>query len=300
VKFAAIDIGSNAIRLLITEVIEDDKNVKYKKRLFVRVPLRLGEDVFISHVITEEKSYQLVKSIQAFKNLIELFKVSEFKACATSALRESFNGKDVIDKIFAHTGIYADIIDGKKEAEIIYTNHVAETLNPDGDYLYVDVGGGSTELTLFAHGKIIFSNSFPVGAVRMLMNRVSEESWDEFKKFVKENCRDAKHLVAIGTGGNINKLCKMADGKNGKTITSQELKDLYQKLSDCSYEERIHRFGLNEDRADVIVPAAKIYNSVMKWAQIDEMYVPKLGLADGIIHLLYEKHLAQKAKSIPR
>ena len=297
-KFAAIDIGSNAIRLLITEVIEDDKNVKYKKRLFVRVPLRLGEDAFKSHIIGEEKSYQLVKAVQSFKNLIELFKVVEFKACATSAIRESFNGKDVIDKIFAHTGIYVDIIDGKKEAEIIYTNHVAETLNPDGDYLYVDVGGGSTELTLFSRGKIIFSNSFPVGAVRMLLGRVSEESWDEFKKFVKENCRDVKHLVAIGTGGNINKLCKMVDSK--KTISAQELKDLYQKLSDCTYEERIHRFGLNEDRADVIVPAAKIYNSVLKWAQIDEMYVPKLGLADGIIHLLYEKQLAQKAKTVSR
>jgi exopolyphosphatase / guanosine-5'-triphosphate,3'-diphosphate pyrophosphatase len=204
----------------------------------------------------------------------------------------------VIDKIFAHTGIYVDIIDGKKEAEIIYTNHVAETLNPEGDYLYVDVGGGSTELTLFSHGKIIFSNSFPVGAVRMLLNRVSEESWDEFKKFVKENCRDVKRLTAIGTGGNINKLYKMAEAK--KTITAQELKDLYQKLSDCTYEERIQHFGLNEDRADVIVPAAKIYNSVMKWAQIDEMYVPKLGLADGIIHLLYEKHLAQKTKTVSR
>jgi len=297
-KFAAIDIGSNAIRLLITEVIEDDRSVKYKKRLFVRVPLRLGEDAFKSHVITEEKSYQLVKAVHSFKNLIELFKASDFKACATSAIRESFNGKDVIDKIFAHTGIYVDIIDGKKEAEIIYTNHVAETLNPEGDYLYVDVGGGSTELTLFSHGKIIFSNSFPVGAVRMLLNRVSEESWDEFKKFVKENCRDVKRLTAIGTGGNINKLYKMAEAK--KTITAQELKDLYQKLSDCTYEERIQHFGLNEDRADVIVPAAKIYNSVMKWAQIDEMYVPKLGLADGIIHLLYEKHLAQKTKTVSR
>ena len=297
-KFAAIDIGSNAVRLLITEVIEDDKTVKYKKRLFVRVPLRLGEDAFKSHVIGEEKSYQLVKAVQSFKNLIELFKASDFRACATSAIRESFNGKDVIDKIFAHTGIYVDIIDGKKEAEIIYTNHVAESLNPEGEYLYVDVGGGSTELTLFSHGKIIFSNSFPVGAVRMLLNRVSEESWDEFKKFVKENCRDVKRLVAIGTGGNINKLWKMADGK--KTISAQELKDLYQKLSDCTYEERIQRFGLNEDRADVIVPAAKVYNSVMKWAQIDEMYVPKLGLADGIIHQLYEKQLAQKAKTVSR
>lgn len=297
-KFAAIDIGSNAIRLLITEIIEDDKSVKYKKRLFVRVPLRLGEDAFTSHVITEEKSYQLVKAVQSFKNLIELFKVSDFKACATSAIRESFNGKDVVDKIFAHTGIYVDIIDGKKEAEIIYTNHVAETLNPNDDYLYIDVGGGSTELTLFARGKIIFSNSFPVGAVRMLMNRVSEDTWDDFKKFVKDNCRDVKHLVAIGTGGNINKLYKMAGGK--KTITSQELKDLYQKLSDCTFDERIQHFGLNEDRADVIVPAAKIYNSVMKWAQIDEMYVPKLGLADGIIHLLYEKHLAQKARTVSR
>jgi exopolyphosphatase / guanosine-5'-triphosphate,3'-diphosphate pyrophosphatase len=298
VKFAAIDIGSNAVRLLITEVIEVDKNVKYKKRLFVRVPLRLGEDAFKSHVIGEEKSYQLVKAVQSFKNLIELFKASDFRACATSAIRESFNGKDVIDKIFAHTGIYVDIIDGKKEAEIIYTNHVAESLNPEGEYLYVDVGGGSTELTLFSHGKIIFSNSFPVGAVRMLLNRVSEESWDEFKKFVKENCRDVKRLVAIGTGGNINKLCKIVDGK--KTISAQELKHLYQKLSDCTYEERIQRFGLNEDRADVIVPAAKVYNSVMKWAQIDEMYVPKLGLADGIIHQLYEKQLAQKAKTVSR
>jgi exopolyphosphatase/guanosine-5'-triphosphate,3'-diphosphate pyrophosphatase len=297
-KFAAIDIGSNALRLLITEVIENGSGTKYKKRLFIRVPLRLGEDVFTIKRISDEKTYSLIKAIHAFRNLIDLYSVTDYKACATSAFREAGNGHEVADKIFSHTGFFIDVIDGKKEAEIIYTNHVAESLDVDHAYLYVDVGGGSTEITLFSKGKIIDSNSFPVGAVRMCMDKVSEKSWDALKEFVKDVTKGYDNLIAIGTGGNINKLVKMADNKDKKYLKEKELKELFEKLSGYTIEERIHKLGLNTDRADVIVPAARIYLSVLKWARIEEIFVPKLGLADGIIHMLYEKHLRKKTASV--
>lgn len=293
-KFAAIDIGSNALRLLITEVIENGEGVKYKRRLFIRVPLRLGEDVFTIKRISEEKTYSLIKAIHAFRNLIDLYSVTEYKTCATSAFREAGNGSEVADKVFSHTGFFIDIIDGKKEAEIIYTNHIAEALDLEHSYLYVDVGGGSTQIALFSKGKIVDSDSFPVGAVRMCVDKVSDKNWDALKEFVKNITKDNDNLIAIGTGGNINRLVKLADNKDKKYIKEKELKELYEKLSGCSVEERIHKFGLNADRADVIVPAARIYLSVLKWARIDEIFVPKLGLADGIIHMLYEKHQRKK------
>ncbi len=290
-KFAAIDIGSNAIRLLITEVLENGSGIKFKQRLFVRVPIRLGEDVFLQKTISEDKSEKLIKALASFKNLIELFGVKNYLACATSAFREAENGKKVIDKIKDTAGIKIEIIDGKREAEIIYSCHVAEKLNHNKSYLYVDVGGGSTELTLFAKGKLIFSNSFPVGTVRLLYDKVSVNEWEKLKETVKEISKDHSPIIAIGTGGNINKIFKMLDSEN-KYIGYKEMKDIYEELSAMSVEQRIKKFGFKEDRADVIVPAAKIYLSIMKWADISDIYVPKLGLADGIINLLYEKQTA--------
>ncbi|MFI5163916.1 MAG: exopolyphosphatase [Bacteroidia bacterium] len=292
-KFAAIDIGSNAIRLLVTEVLENGPGVKYKKRLFVRVPIRLGEDVFLQQKISDEKSEKLVKALSSFKSMIELFGVRTYFACATSAFREAENGKKIVEKIKEQTGMKVDIIDGKREAEIIYTCHVAEKLNHSKSYLYVDVGGGSTEITMFSKGKLIYSNSFPVGTVRLLYDKVSVNEWDKMKETVKEITKDHAPLplIAIGTGGNINKLYKVLEPEN-KYIVYKKMKELYEELSVMSVEERIEKFGFNEDRADVIVPAAKIYLSVMKWADISDIYVPKLGLADGIVNMLYEKQTA--------
>lgn len=287
-KFAAIDIGSNAVRLLITEVIESNTAVRYKKRLFVRLPIRLGEDVFTKQKISEEKISELIKGISAFKNTIEIFQVDSFMACGTSALREAENGEKIISRIKEATGIKIEIIDGKKEAAIIYACHVAEKLNHNKPYLYIDVGGGSTELTLFYKNEIVYSNSFQVGAVRLLLNKVAEAEWERMKSKTKELGEKFENLIAIGTGGNINRIFKMVNSEN-KIIRYRELKDLYQQLSELTIEERINKYSLNQDRADVIVPAAKIYSSVMKWSGANDMYVPKLGLVDGIVNMLYEK-----------
>lgn len=276
------------MRLLITEVIENGSGVKYKKRLFVRVPIRLGEDVFVKQKISEEKSDKLVKAMSSFKTLMDLFGVKNYMACGTSALREAENGKKVTERIKEETNIKVDIIDGKREAEIIYTCHIAEKLNHSKNYLYIDVGGGSTQLTLFSQKKMIYSNSFPVGTVRMLYDKVSMNDWEKMKETVKEISNDHHPLLAIGTGGNINKIYKLVDTKE-KYIEYKEMKHLHEELSEMKVEERIKKYGFQENRADVIVPAAKIYLSVMKWADINDIYVPKLGLADGIINYLYEK-----------
>lgn len=294
-RFGAIDIGSNALRLLITDIIESELGVKYKRRLFIRVPLRLGEDAFLANSITAEKSERLMKAISSFKSLLELFDVMDYRACGTAALREAKNGKDVIERIVADTGVNIEIIDGKKEAQIICSNHVAEYLNQNKSYLYIDVGGGSTQLTLFSKNRIMASSSFPVGTIRLFHEKVKEETWENLKVWLKTEKKDVSDLVGIGSGGNINRLFKMANKKEGKMISDKELKDLFNVMSSLSIEERIHKFALNTDRADVIVPAAKIFLSILKWASIEEIYVPKIGLADGIVHLLYEK---QKASAI--
>ena len=287
-KFAAIDIGSNAIRFLITEVIGNNAAPKYKKRLFVRVPIRLGEDVFVNQKISEQKIEKLTKAIGSFKTIMDIFGVKSYMACGTSALREAENGKKVTEAIREQTAVKVEIVDGKREAEIIYNCHVAEKLNHNKSYLYIDVGGGSTELTLFAQKKMVYSNSFPVGAIRLLLKKVSVNEWDAMKEIVKTISKDHHPLIAIGTGGNINKLCKLT-GSEKKLLSYKDVKELHGQLEQLTMEQRIKKFDLNEDRADVIVPAAKIYLSVMKWADISEIHVPRLGLADGIINLLNEK-----------
>ena len=277
------------MRLLITEVIENGSGIKYKKRLFTRVPIRLGEDVFLKQNISEEKFDKLLKAMTAFKLIIELFGVKNYMACGTSALREAENGKKITDRIKEQANVKVDIIDGKREAEIIYTCHVAEKMNHGKDYLYIDVGGGSTEVTLFAQKKMIYSNSFPVGSVRMLYDKVSINDWEKMKETIKEIGTNYHPLTAIGTGGNINKIYKLLNPKE-KYIEYKTMKQLYEDISAIKIEDRIKIYGFHEDRADVIVPAAKIYLSVMKWADINDIYVPKLGLVDGIINYLYEKN----------
>lgn len=289
-RFAAIDIGSNAIRLLLCNVYEKDGQAIFKKSELVRVPVRLGDDAFLHKRITDHKILQLCKTMSAFRDLIEVFGAISYKACATSAMREAENGDEIITYIKRNTGIQIEIIDGKTEAQIIYSNHIAESLEKGLSYLYIDVGGGSTELTLFSDGEILASHSFNVGTIRFLHENVKRETWNDFKNWVKTNTAAYRPLVAIGSGGNINKLVKMSGRKDSKSMSYEKLKELREHLEQYTVEERITQLNLNPDRADVIVPAAKIFLSVMKNANINEILVPQVGLSDGIIHLLYEQH----------
>ena len=289
-KFAAIDIGSNAVRLLLCNVHETYEGPVFKKAELVRMPIRLGEDSFRYKVISEEKIEQLCKAIKAFKLLIDVFGAIDFWACATSAMREAENREEIIKRVYDYSGITIDVIDGKTEAQIIYSNHIAEHLEPNQSYLYIDVGGGSTELTIFADGHILNSQSFNVGTIRMLHDQVTKDTWNTFKEWIKEKTRPYKPLIAIGSGGNINKLFKMSDRKENKPLTIEKIRELYEFLKLHSLEERVMQLGLNPDRADVIIPATKIFLSTMKAAEIDKIIVPQIGLSDGIIHILYERH----------
>ena len=292
VRFAAIDIGSNAVRLLLCNVHETENEAFFKKAELVRMPIRLGEDAFRYKKISDEKIEQLAKSMKAYKLLIDVFGAVDYHACATSAMREATNSSEIIQYIKEYSGIEIELIDGKTEAQIIYSNHIAEHLEVDKAYLYIDVGGGSTELTVFADNHIVTSQSFNIGTIRMLHDQVTKEVWNGFKDWIRENTKDYTDLTAIGSGGNVNKLFKMADRKENKPISQLRLREIYEFLKQYSVEERITQLGLNPDRADVIMPAAKIFLSIMKIATIDKMIVPQIGLSDGIIHLLYEKHRA--------
>jgi|SRR6185436_13386574 len=295
-RFASIDIGSNAVRLLLCNVIEDSKDTHFKKNELIRMPIRLGDDSFLQKKISEEKIKKLVDTMTAFKYLIKVFDAVSYKACATSAMRDAENGNEIIERIKKESGIHVEIIDGKTEAEIIYSNHIAEHLEHGHSYLYIDVGGGSTQLTLFSGDKIVFSQSFNVGTIRFLHETVTKEYWTLFKDKIKEITRDAHPLTAIGSGGNINKLFKMLRKKENKPVYYEKLKELHEFISSFSVEERITQLGLNPDRADVIVPAAKIFLAVMKNAGIEEMIVPQIGLSDGIVHLLYEEYKAKNTE----
>jgi exopolyphosphatase/guanosine-5'-triphosphate,3'-diphosphate pyrophosphatase len=292
-KFASIDIGSNAVRLLLCSVIETGAEPIFKKNELVRIPIRLGEDSFVNKQISEEKIQSLVKTMQAFRLLMEVFGAIDYRACATSAMREAENGAKIIERIKKEAGITIEIIHGKVEAEIIYSNHIAEHLEHDSSYLYIDVGGGSTELTLFSNGEIVFSQSFNIGTIRLLKEKVSKEHWSDFKETVRNITKNYRPLKAIGSGGNINKIYKTLKKKEGKSLQYDKIKEYSEFLSSFSIEDRIAKLGLNADRADVILPAAKIFLSVMKNAGIDEIIVPQIGLSDGIVHLLYEKHLRE-------
>ena len=289
-KFAAIDIGSNAVRLLLCNVYESGADTSFKKAELVRMPIRLGEDAFRYRKISDEKIDQLAKSMKAFKLLMEVFGAIDYRACATAAMREASNSKEVVDYVKQYSGIDIEVIDGRTEAQIIYSNHIAEHLEHDKSYLYIDVGGGSTELTVFAENHIVASQSFNLGTIRILHDQVSKETWNVVKEWVSVNTRDFKPLTAIGSGGNSNKVFKMADRKEHKPLSYDKIKDIYDYLKQFTLEERILQLGLNPDRADVIMPATKIFLTVMKTAEIDKIIVPQIGLSDGIVHLLYEKH----------
>lgn len=289
-KYGAIDVGSNAIRLLIANVIEEkDKEPKFKKSSLIRVPIRLGADVFVDGKISDSNKNRMLDAMKAFNLLMSVHGVERYKACATSAMREAENGQEVGTEILEKTGINIDIIDGKKEAAIISFTDLNNLINSDDTYLYVDVGGGSTEFTVFSKGKIINSKSFKIGTVR-LINNSKEKNKKIFKKveeWIKTNTKDLKRISLIGSGGNINKIFKMSGREVGKPISYIYLNAQYQFLKKMSYSERISELSLNPDRADVIVPATKIYLSAMKWSNARKIYVPKIGLSDGIIKSLY-------------
>ncbi|HEV3251598.1 MAG TPA: exopolyphosphatase, partial [Puia sp.] len=282
-RLAAIDIGSNAARLLITEVIINNGKPEFNKLNLVRVPLRLGFDVFEKREISSEKIIMIINTIKSYKYLLDAYQVTHIKAAATSAMRDAINSGIIIERVKNETGIEIEVISGDSEASLIYENHIAENLDKEYSYLYIDVGGGSTELTFFAENKLVFKESFNIGTIRILKNQVEEVHWNAMKDFVKRETKGHDNdLIAIGSGGNINKVFSLSKRKDGKPLTIELLKDYYKEIGSFSVPERVRLYKLREDRADVIVPALQIYINVMRWTNTQEIYVPKIGLVDGL------------------
>jgi exopolyphosphatase/guanosine-5'-triphosphate,3'-diphosphate pyrophosphatase len=287
-KYAAIDIGSNAVRLLISNIIEQKgKPTVFKKNSLVRVPIRLGADVFINGEVSEYNQERMIDTMVAFSLLMKSHGVVRYKACATSAMREANNSEALTKKIFDSCGISIDIIDGEEEAAIIAATDLSTYIDENKTYLYVDVGGGSTEFSIIHNGNKVKSKSFKVGTVRLLNDIVTRETWSELEQWIKESTSPYDKIDLIGSGGNINKIFKISGKQLGKPLTYFYLSNYYQTLQQYSYEERITELNLNQDRADVIIPATRIYLSAMKWSGAKDIYVPKIGLSDGIIKSVY-------------
>jgi exopolyphosphatase/guanosine-5'-triphosphate,3'-diphosphate pyrophosphatase len=289
-KLAAIDIGSNACRLLIDDVITDANNkIDFIKLALIRVPLRLGFDVFETGRIGDIKIEKFLKTIQSYKLLLEVYEVEHLKACATSAMRDAFNAKEILQLVKDETGIRIEVISGQDEAKYIYENHVAENLNNQESYLYIDVGGGSTELTFFSDGKLVCKESFDIGTIRLLKKQVTENTWNEMKDFIRTKTKGYHHVTCIGSGGNINKIFSLSKRKEGRPLSLEMLRNYYSEFGSITLQQRMSLYNMREDRADVIVPALLIFINVMRWAETEEIYVPKIGLADGLIHILYDE-----------
>ena len=285
-RYAAIDIGSNAVRLLLSEVFETDSGPYFRKISLIRMPVRLGRDSFILGRISKEHVKRLTNAIQGFKSLVLAYDPVAFRACATSAMREAANGQKIKEHIFGQTGVDIDIIDGKEEARIIFANNPWHHLPTGSAWLFVDVGGGSTEITIFSDGKTK-SRSFGIGTIRLIEDLVKKPQWSEMKSWIRDHTGGFSSIEATGSGGNINKIIKLAKCPEGNAITSGKMKKVREYLKFFSYDERITKLGLKPDRADVIMPALKIYLSVMKWGGIDTISVPQIGLADGLVRLMY-------------
>lgn len=287
-KLAAIDIGSNAARLLVSEVSDTPNQPPHFTKLnLVRVPLRLGFDVFENGEISKKKVGMILQTMKAYGHLLNVYEVKHVKACATSAMRDASNSRDIIRKVKLETGIEIKIISGDEEASIIYENHIAEKMDSHHSYLYIDVGGGSTECTFFADNKLVFKKSFNIGTIRLLKNQVDEDYWNDMRDVLRHHIKSKFPVVGIGSGGNINKVFSMSKRKDGKALSLELLKDYYKELGQVSLEERIRLYNLRPDRADVMLPALQIYICIMKWAGIEEIFVPKIGLVDGLIQSLY-------------
>lgn len=289
-RYAAIDIGSNAVRLLIADIIKNGDIYSFKKNTLVRVPLRLGDDAFIENTISEQKATDLLKTMHAFKNLMDVYKVKEYKACATSAMREAKNAPEILNNA-KDFGLNIEVITGSTEAEIIFSTQISQQLDIKKNYLFIDVGGGSTELTLFSQKKMLASHSFDLGTIRILDNQDREETWEEMREWVTRETKGFKNLYGIGTGGNINKLSRLANSKEDKPLSYLKIKSLYEYLTSFSLKDRINILGLNADRADVIIPACEIFLNIMKHGKIRQIQVPRVGLADGMIQTLIENNL---------
>ncbi|MDZ4846299.1 MAG: exopolyphosphatase [Chitinophagales bacterium] len=297
-RFASIDIGSNAVRLLFANVFESGTESVFKKESLIRVPVRLGLDTFSIGEISVARAQNLIKTITAFKYLMEVNDVQGYKACATAAIREARNGKEIVQELFEKTGIEVEIATGQREASIIYSNHVEEQLDMDKTYLYIDIGGGSTELSLFHKKEIIASQSFAIGTIRMINKRIKESDWEAMKKFVKNLAEKYTPIYGIGTGGNINKLYKLYGNNKDHSLTRKAIKEAYAHISEYSFADRVVKLGLKPDRADVIIPASEIVLAISKWAEMDKIFVPKIGLSDGLIHELYEELYTKKITEI--
>jgi len=292
--YAAIDIGSNAVRLLIKKEEENENLVsrRLSKVMMLRVPLRLGFDVFSLGELSDGKAVKLRRLMKAFRQLMKIYEVTDYRACATSAMRDARNGKAVIKKVLKDTGIRIEIIDGQEEARMIYNNHVECLEDRTGNYIYVDVGGGSTEINLLTNGVLVQSLSYNVGTVRMLSNAVREEVWEQMKDDLTRLTADFPDINIIGSGGNINKLYRLADkkDKNLQRMPIASLQELYDQLSPLTPEQRMKEFSLKADRADVIVPAARIFLTIAATVKAQYVHVPVIGLADGIIDSLYSSN----------
>lgn len=287
-KYAAIDIGSNAMRLLITNIVEQvGKDTQFNKSALIRVPIRLGQDAFTTGIISEENKTRMMDAMEAFRLLMKVYKVERYKACATSAMRDSKNGQEITHLIKAKTSIDIEIIDGKTEAAIIASSDLHTFIASDRTYLYVDVGGGSTEFSLFSEGKMVTSKSFRNGTVRLINDMVPDSTWSEIETWIKEICAPYEEIILIGSGGNINKLFKLSGKLQDKPLSYLYLNSQYQYLNSLTYEQRIAELGLNTDRADVIIPATRIYLNAMKWSGARQLFVPKIGLSDGIVKAMY-------------
>jgi exopolyphosphatase / guanosine-5'-triphosphate,3'-diphosphate pyrophosphatase len=287
-KYAAIDIGSNAMRLLITNIVEQkDKEPQFNKNSLIRVPIRLGQDAFTVGEISEENIDRMIDAMKAFNLLMKVYKVEHYMACATSAMREAYNGKEVVEIIKKKADIKIEIIDGKKEAAIIASSDLHHFIKTEETYLYVDVGGGSTEFSLFHDGKMMVSKSFKNGTVRLLNNMVNEVVWEEIQKWIKTITEPYEKISLIGSGGNINKIFKLSGKSQEKPLSYLYLTSQLNYLDSLTYEQRIAELGLNTDRADVIIPALRIYLNAMKWSGARQIFVPKIGLSDGIVKALY-------------
>ncbi|WPY99955.1 exopolyphosphatase [Christiangramia sp. OXR-203] len=294
-NFAAIDIGSNAVRLLVSTITEKEgKEPMFRKTSLVRVPIRLGADVFLKKKVSEKNTMRMIDTMHAFNLLMKSHGVEKYKAYATSAMREATNGNEIAAIIKEKSGINIEIIDGSHEAAIIAATDLHALIQNDCNYLYVDVGGGSTEYTMYSNGKTVASRSFKVGTVRMMEDLVEHHTWEEMREWVKETTRDYDDIDLIGSGGNINNIFKTSAKKEGKALSLKYMKDYDEKLNSYTYEERITELNLKNDRADVIIPATKIYVNSMKWARANWIHVPKIGLADGIIKSLYNDSKRKK------
>ncbi|WP_416442826.1 Ppx/GppA phosphatase family protein [Leeuwenhoekiella sp. A16] len=300
-KYGAIDIGSNAVRLLVANVIEvDGRETLFRKNALVRVPIRLGADVFKQNRISEENIERMIDTMHAFKLLMQSHKVVSYKACATSAMREAENGAEVVKLVKKKTGVKIEIIDGNDEAAIIANTDIRSLIESEKTYLYVDVGGGSTEFTLYSDGAVVASRSFKLGTVRLLEGLVGHAVWDEVEQWIKTVTKGYSRIDLIGSGGNINKIFKLSGKKDGKPLSYFYLVSFYEFMQSYSYEERIIELELNNDRADVIIPATRIYLSAMKWSRAKNIHVPKIGLSDGIIKSLYYEKNQLKSEKIDK